>query len=113
MSPGSHDDEEAKALQEKMAELQDGEHSFEVWVKSLSDEQKHMALRLHLGDDVKWDQISRYLICVMATQTHQGCGKCRYRSCEKCDLSKAQNYALRNADTPAWWERLKKALVSE
>ena len=105
-------EEDVTAMQEKLQELESGELSFEVWVKTSSEDQKHMVLRQHLGQAEKWVPISKYLIYVKATETHQGCGKCRYRSCEKCSYSKAQNYALRNADTPVWFKRLKKGCLS-
>ena len=64
-----------------------------------------------MGDTAEYSQAFRYLLYVKGNNTYQGCGKCRYTACEKCDHGKAQNYVLRHGDVPKWFSKLKKACI--
>ena len=106
------DDEQKEgdaAVQEKLAELAQGEASFDQWVKKLTHDQKAMIIKAYYEKTPQWSEVWRYLQYVKSTQSNQGCGKCRYQSCEKCDHTKSQNYILRHGGTPAWWKIYKKA----
>jgi len=96
---------------EKLDELQQGEKGFNQWVWSLTEDQKNIVIKHTFGESAEYHQLWRYVAYVKSTATFQGCAKCRYFACEKCDASKAQNYVLRHGTTPSWWNKLKKACV--
>ena len=102
-----------ESVLEKMDELEQGEKKFEAWVRDLTSAQKQLIIRRHFSSSEEWDQIWRYLGYVRSTQTNQGCGKCRFNSCEKCCWDKSLNYVLRHGSVPFWWKKYRRGCLQQ
>jgi hypothetical protein len=104
------DDVSEEELQKKKDLLASGEETFEKWVRSLSQPMR-LAMMNEVSDanPMRAGAIAEYITQVRMKESPQGCGKCRGKKCEKCNYVKAQNYVIRNANTPYWFNKLERS----